>query len=181
MNKMNKKRIKLKINESNLLSRLGEAFTNKDTFIKEIMQNAQRSGATKLAIRTSDNTISFTDDGNGIEDFQSLLTVAESGWDMETIKKTNAFGIGFLSSIYAADVVEVKSGGRFVRFKTQDLLSGHSVKVETLFSKVKGTIVMLAGTLKTDNLESYTTGFGIPVTINGVASLRKDALNKEVK
>ncbi len=176
---MNKKRIKLKINESNLLSRLGEAFTNKDTFIKEIMQNAQRSGATKLAIRTSDNTISFTDDGNGIEDFQSLLTVAESGWDMETIKKTNAFGIGFLSSIYASDVVEVKSGGRFVRFKTQDLLSGRSVKVETLFSKVKGTIVMLTGTFKTDNLESYTTGFGIPVTINGVNSPRKNALNKE--
>ena len=176
---MNEKHIKLMINEDNLLNRLGEAFTNKDTFIKEIMQNAQRSGATKLAINTSDNTISFIDNGKGIKDFQSLLTVAESGWDMETIKKTNAFGIGFLSSIYAADVVEVKSGHRFVRFKTQDLLKGHSVKVEKLFSKVKGTIVMLAGTFKTDNLESCTTGFGIPVTINGINSLRKDTLNKD--
>jgi len=176
---MNKEHIKLMINEDNLLNRLGEAFTNKDTFIKEIMQNAQRSGATKLAINTTDNTISFTDDGKGIKEFQSLLTVAESGWDMETIKKTNAFGIGFLSSIYASDVVEVKSGHQFVRFKTQDLLKGHSVKVETLFSKVKGTIVILTGTFKTDNLESYTTGFGIPVTINGVNSPRKNALNKE--
>ena len=179
-NNMNKKhiKIKLKINESNLLDRLGEAFTNKDTFIKEIMQNAQRSGATKLAITTTDNTITFSDDGKGIEDFQSLLTVAESGWDIETIKQTNAFGIGFLSSIYASDVVEVKSGTQFVRFKTQDLLSGHSVKVETRRSKVKGTVVILTGTFKTDNLDSYTTGFGIPVIINGVKSLRKNALNK---
>lgn len=183
---MNEHHIKLMINEDNLLNRLGEAFTNKDTFIKEMMQNAQRSGATKLDIRTSnntlettDNTISFTDNGNGINDFQSLLTVAESGWDRETIKKTNAFGIGFLSSIYASDVVEVKSGHQFVRFKTQDLLNGHSVKVETGRSKVKGTIVILTGTFKTDNLESYTTGFGIPVTINGVNSPRKNALNKE--
>lgn len=176
---MNEKHIKLMINEDNLLNRLGEAFTNKDTFIKEMMQNAQRSGATKLAINTTDNTISFTDDGKGIKEFQSLLTVAESGWDRETIKKTNAFGIGFLSSIYASDVVEVKSGTEFVRFKTQDLLNGHAVKVETGRSKVKGTIVMLTGTFKTDNLDSCTTGFGIPVTINGVNSPKKDALNKE--
>ena len=176
---MTKQHIKLMINEDNLLNRLGEAFTNKDTFIKEIMQNAQRSGATKLAISTTDNTLSFTDNGNGINDFQSLLTVAESGWDIETIKKTNAFGIGFLSSIYASDVVEVKSGHQFVRFKTQDLLKGHSVKVETLFSKVKGTVVILTGTFKTDNLDSYTIGFGIPVTINGVNSPRKNALNKD--
>lgn len=176
---MNENHIKLMINEDNLLNRLGEAFTNKDTFIKEIMQNAQRSGATKLAINTTDNTISFIDDGQGIKDFQSLLTVAESGWDRDTIKKTNAFGIGFLSSIYASDVVEVKSGTEFVRFKTQDLLSGHAVKVETGRSRVKGTIVILTGMFKTDNLESCTTGFGIPVTINGVNSLRKNALNKE--
>ena len=37
----------------------------------------------------------------------------------------------------------------------------------------------MTGTFKTDNLESYTTGFGIPVTINGVASPRKNALNKD--
>lgn len=183
---MNENHIKLMINEDNLLNRLGEAFTNKDTFIKELMQNAQRSGASKLEIKTSnnaldttDNTISFIDNGKGIKDFQSLLTVAESGWDMETIKKTNAFGIGFLSSIYASDVVEVKSGHHFVRFKTQDLLKGHSVKVETLRSRIKGTIVILTGTFKTNHLESYTTGFAIPVTINGVNSPRKNALNKD--
>lgn len=183
---MTKQHIKLMINEDNLLSRLGEAFTNKDTFIKEIMQNAQRSGASKLDIRTSnntldttDNTISFIDDGKGIEDFQYLLSVAESGWDTNTQQQTNAFGIGFLSSIYASDTVEVKSGYQFIRFKTKDLLKGHSIEVETLPRRIKGTTVILTGTFKTDNLESYTTGFGIPVTINGVAAIRKNALNKE--
>ena len=57
--KFMERHIQLKINENNLLSRLGKSFTNKDTFIKEIMQNAQRSGATQLEINTTDNTISW--------------------------------------------------------------------------------------------------------------------------
>ena len=171
--------IQLKINENNLLSRLGESFTNKDTFIKEIMQNAQRSGATQLEINTTDNTISFIDNGNGINDFQSLLTVAKSSWDIDIIKKTNAFGIGFLSSIYAADIVEVRSGNSFVRLKTQDLLDGKSSLVQTSYSETKGTIVMLTGDFDTKNLEFYAAGFSIPVIINGINAHRDNALNED--
>jgi HSP90 family molecular chaperone len=171
--------MQLKINENNLLSRLGESFTNKDTFIKEIMQNAQRSGATQLEINTTDNTISFIDNGNGINDFQSLLTVAKSSWDIDIIKKTNAFGIGFLSSIYAADIVEVRSGNSFVRLKTQDLLDGKSSLVQTSHSETKGTIIILTGDFETKNLEFYAAGFSIPVIINGINAHRDNALNED--
>jgi hypothetical protein len=173
---MNK--IKLKINENNLLSRLGEAFSNSTTFITEMAQNANRSKATKLEITTTENSITFADNGTGIKDFQSLLTVAESGWDIETIEKTNAFGIGFLSAIYASQRVEVHSNGYQVAFDTKDLLAGNGVEVHNNSLITTGTVIKLTGEFNLLNLNSMFSGFPLPVYINDDEVKRKNAFNE---
>lgn len=173
------KTIKLKVNKTNLLSRLGEAFTDNQTVFKELAQNANRSGATKLEIRTTDNSITFVDNGVGIKDFQSLLTVAESGWDIETIEKNNAFGIGFLSAIYASEKVSVHSNGSHVFFDTKDLLEGNAVEVSDNSLITEGSVILLSGEFNLDNLDTLFIGFPIPVFINGAEIIRVDALNGE--
>jgi len=171
-------KIKLKINENNLLSRLGDTFSNSTTFISEMAQNANRSKATKLEITTTENTITFADNGTGIKDFQSLLTVAESGWDIETIEKTNAFGIGFLSAIYASQRVEVHSNGCQIAFDTKDLLAGDAVEVHDNSLITTGTVIKLTGEFQLINFNSMFSGFPIPVYINDDEIKRKDALNE---
>ena len=171
------KTIKLKVNKTNLLSRLGEAFTDNQTVFKELAQNANRSKSTKLEIRTTDSSIAFVDNGTGIKDFQSLLTVAESGWDIETIEKNNAFGIGFLSAIYASEKVMVSSNGAQVFFDTKELLDGKSVDVKPS-DFTDGTEIILNGEFNLDNLDALFIGFPIPVFINGEEVKRKDAFNE---
>jgi len=173
------KTIKLKINKTNLLSRLGEAFTDNQTVFKELAQNANRSKATKLAITTTENSITFADNGTGIGDWQKLLTVAESGWDLETVEKTNAFGIGFLSAIYASERVEVHSNGSKIVFDTKDLLDGKSIDIEADELITDGTVIKLVGDFNLLDLGSLFIGFPIPVFINEAEIKRVDALNDE--
>ena len=171
------KSIKLKVNKTNLLSRLGEAFTDNQTVFKELAQNANRSGATKLEISTTEDTITFADNGTGIKDFQSLLTVAESGWDIETIERNNAFGIGFLSAIYASSSVLVRSNGQLVVFDTNELLEGKSVNV-LIDTLINGTEITLSGEFNFVNLKILFKGFPIPVFINGEEVKRTHAFNE---
>ena len=159
------KTIKLKINKTNLLSRLGEAFTDNQTVFKELAQN--------------ENSITFADNGTGIGDWQKLLTVAESGWDLETVEKTNAFGIGFLSAIYASERVEVHSNGSKIVFDTKDLLDGKSIDIEADELITDGTVIKLVGDFNLLDLGSLFIGFPIPVFINEAEIKRVDALNDE--
>ena len=60
-----------------------------DEVLSEIFQNSQRSNSTTLDIITSDNTFIIQDNGhgllNGIDGFHTLLKLAESNFDNETI------------------------------------------------------------------------------------------------
>lgn len=180
--------VKLRINEGNLLSNLKYTFTNSTTFIGEMLQNARRAGATSIAVTTKvdgDNnlvSVSFSDDGHGIDDFQDLLTVAESGWDADTQEAERPFGMGFLSAIFAAKAVFVRSGQHSIDIEPECLLKGGNVVIRHEDTAVPGSVVELFGpavdaaTFRRA-VESTCRGFPIPVTLDGQAVERPHAVD----
>lgn len=88
--------VQLKVATEKLVPNLAYAFTSNTTFVKELMQNANRAGSSSVSIWVNENGFVIEDDGVGIKNMQDLLTVAESGWD-ESVKLTQKpFGIGWL-------------------------------------------------------------------------------------
>lgn len=183
---MNKSQnVALKINESALIKNLKFSFSNMFTVVSELLQNGRRAGATSINIVTEEIDGSFVmtviDNGSGLDDFQSLLTVAESGWDEKTIKDERAFGMGFLSALFSARRVVVQSNGRTLDLDTEHLLSMNDVTVLPVASFTgPGTSVSLHGIKPevVNNIESLVDGFPIPVFFNGVEIERKHALDQ---
>lgn len=87
--------------------RNGQVFTEPLTFIKEFIQNCQRSKANTLNINIEDNYIEFIDDGKGCKRPSNVFTLDLSSWD----STTEGFGIGFWSclNIPALTKIEVLS------------------------------------------------------------------------
>ena len=69
--------------------------------LDEVLDNARRSGATRIRITTDKRTVTVEDNGRGIADPQLLLSFGRSGWTPESE------GIGF--SALAAHEPEVRS------------------------------------------------------------------------
>src|SRR4051794_14947598 len=88
-----------------LLDKADRLFRNDDAGIwTEILQNARRAGATSidLTIKPGESAddhcvVTVQDDGHGIEDFQSLLTLGTSDWSAETQSAEDPAGMGFFS------------------------------------------------------------------------------------
>ena len=79
--------------------------------ICELMQNAQRAGATNVAIKITPDGFSVSDDGhglmNGIDGFHTLLKIAESQFDNPTIDDQDPMGVGIVSLLTHDAVEEV--------------------------------------------------------------------------
>ena len=132
MSKVNKTtETALRVNQEKLVNNLRFSFTNATSVLAEMMQNSRRAGATKVEIDFVPETKTFTvrDDGCGIGDYQTLFTLAESGWDAETINNESPFGLGFLSALFSCRHLEVESKGGRVSMSTADILSFKPVKV----------------------------------------------------
>jgi HSP90 family molecular chaperone len=95
-----KQHVSMKVNQANLVKGLKYSFTNKTTVLGELMQNARRAGATQVAFEfdSEKKQLVVRDDGCGIDSIETLLTVAESGWNAKTVAEEHPFGIGFLSA-----------------------------------------------------------------------------------
>lgn len=174
--------VQLQVNHANLVQGLRFAFSNHHTVLGELMQNARRAGATKVSLDYNETfqVLTVTDDGCGISDFQKLLTVAESGWNAETMAEDRPFGIGYLSALYAAENVKVESMGRSLHFNTQDALNFE--KLDMADSEVvTGTVITMSGVALKD-VESLVgalaKGFPIPVYVNGKEMERPHAMDQ---
>ena len=121
----------LRVNQEKLVKNLRFSFTNASTVLAELMQNARRAGAAKVEIDffPESKTLAVCDDGCGIDCFQTLLTVAESGWDAELVEREHPFGIGFLSALFACERLTVQSRGGRISMPTEDILAFKPVAV----------------------------------------------------
>lgn len=174
----------LKVNEKNLVRNLKYAFSNKDTVLGELMQNARRAKATKIEFTMEGNVLTIVDDGIGIADMQNLLSVAESGWDAETLEVEKAFGMGWLSCLFAADHVTVESRGKLMKFDTEKAIGfGHLDILDAPNKTLAGTRLVLSGFEMNEHqvqvhLRKKARGFPIDVYFNGVAFERDLAQDK---
>jgi len=101
-----------------ILNKADRLFRNDDAGIwTELLQNARRAGATvldisieELAPESGSSRIVVQDNGRGIDNFQSLLTLGTSDWKTETQVSEDPAGMGFFS--LCRSTVEVHSGNQ---------------------------------------------------------------------
>src|SRR5437764_11643083 len=88
-----------------LLEKADRLFRNDDegTWV-EVLQNARRAGATSIQVTIeapktgADHClVTVQDDGRGISDFQTLLTLGASDWSTATAAAEDPAGMGFYS------------------------------------------------------------------------------------
>lgn len=179
------KTVAIKVNQDRLLANLEFSFTNKETMLGEIMQNARRAGATHVTFNyVKEGELLIGDDGKGIDDFQNLFSVAESGWDVETMQKEKPFGMGWLSCLYGSETIYVESAGHYIEGKSSEILAGAAIEVKSNGNAKKKsyTQIILTGVVLTlDELKKSLTnlakGFSIPVYLNGEKLKSEDAVN----
>ena len=179
--------ITLAVNQDRLVSNLRFSFTNREVLIAELMQNARRAGASNVNIEFDNcsKTLTVTDNGSGISNFQSLFTLAESGWEDSIQESEHPFGMGFFSTLFSAEEVEVYSFDQFIRFKTKDALAFSSIAVNTIESyelPLNGSKICLIGIDLTLHevemaVKKYAKGFPIQVILNGVPAVNPDAIS----
>lgn len=159
------------INEARFLGHLRELFSTKSVVLAELMQNARRAGAPAVMFHYQANgDLCVTDEGCGIDDFQALLTLAESGWSQPIMESEQPFGIGFASVSFSAEQVCVESRARKIRFSADDLVAKRPIPVEAC-NYAGAMRITLAG-FKLDQstvdreLRRYAYGFAIDVYWN---------------
>jgi hypothetical protein len=138
--------ISAKVNVA-MLEKADRLFRNDDDGIWiELLQNARRAGAAAVDISVKEVQatsgqceITIRDDGGGIDDFQSLITLGASGWNMETQMREDPAGMGFFCMCRSE--VEVHSGHRLVRITPSVFLGKGEAQVETTPELVRGTRV----------------------------------------
>lgn len=100
------------VNPERIRSSIKRLFHNRiDEVLGELFQNSQRAGATRVEITTTDNSFTIADNGHGlignVEGFHTLLKIAESRFDNETIEDQNPMGLGIVSLLTHDQVTEV--------------------------------------------------------------------------
>ena len=85
--------------------RNGVVYGEVSSVIVELLQNAQRSKATKVDVKLRGNELRVRDNGIGCKDPQMIFEKDTAGWDDES----EAFGEGFFSTFLVADRIELRS------------------------------------------------------------------------
>lgn len=168
--------IHLQTNQNRLIATLRHAFTQA-SMLGELLQNARRAKAGHIHITAEGDTLTVSDDGEGIADLQALICIAESGWDEELKARENPFGIGVLSTLYFARSLRVHSLDKAFRATTAAIINGDDVEVISAPARV-GTEIRLCGVEPpyqgpsltqwvTQELARLCEAFPVRVTFNG--------------
>jgi len=94
-----------------LLSKADRLFTGTlNGRIIELLQNARRAGATKVAITNEGGLVTVKDNGQGIGDFAKLLDLGGSGWNEACEESEDPAGVGIFC--LAPREVTIRSRGK---------------------------------------------------------------------
>jgi hypothetical protein len=112
-----------------------------DEVLSELFQNSQRSNSTAVDILTTDNTFTIQDNGhgllNGIDGFHTLLKLAESNFDNETIHDQDPMGLGIVSLLTHDQVKKVTfSSGNLELTITTDQWWNHPAYYSTWYERI---------------------------------------------
>lgn len=128
-----------------ILEKTDRLFTNDDASVfVELIQNARRAGASSIEVTIEEGksgqancTVTIHDNGQGIADFQDLLTLGGSGWSDDTQAREDPAGMGFFS--LCRSEVQVASGHQSAKISPA-VFSGKEV------AEVQSTSEFVAGT-----------------------------------
>lgn len=100
------------VNPDRIRSSIKRLFRNRiDEVLNEAFQNGQRARATNITVTSSANTFTIQDNGhgllNGINGFHTLLKIAESHFDNDTIEAQDPMGLGIVSLLTHDQITEV--------------------------------------------------------------------------
>lgn len=159
--------------------------------LNELLQNARRSGATRVDITTQPDRITVADDGAGIADPAAILAFGQSGWDNRAAQSEHAAGMGFYA-LARSERVRVSSRRRDEPAWQVDLTPDHFVgkldaPVQRLFETTNppGTTVTFASTKDPDrDIMDAARYYPLPVRVNGLrteqANFLREAIHTEV-
>lgn len=170
--------LRLKTNQHSLIANLRHAF-NQSSMLGELLQNARRAQASAIQITVNQDSLNITDDGIGITDLQTLIFIAESGWDQQLKARENAFGLGVLSTLYFAETLTVHSRDKLFSARTAEIIAGKPIKEVIADFHLEGTAIHLEGvkpvqagqdlpTWVEHELQRLCEAFPVPVWLNGV-------------
>ncbi len=173
--------IHLQTNQHRLIANLRHAFTA-HSMLGELLQNARRAQARHIQITAEGETLTVSDDGTGIADLQTLIHIAESGWDEDLVARENAFGLGVLSTLYFAHSLRVHSLNKAFRADTASIIRGDDIPVITAPPRI-GTEIRLHGVQSPQagrtlaewaerELARLCEAFPVPVSFNGLEIAR---------
>jgi len=170
------------VNERQFFSNMKNMFASSYAFLGELLQNARRAGASRVEVTLSAGltTILVRDDGNGVQDWQSLITLAQSGWDEKTIQNERPFGMGLFSTLFAAKEVLIRSRGKRLRVTLEDVIEKHELEVQDDEFGGPGTIVELRG-LSANMLAHEWRAYDDKLTISGSPESRQYVLVNECR
>ncbi len=97
------------INEDRLFSLLPFFFDKPDNVYVELAQNAQRAGARNLHITLNESKLTVLDDGNGTDNAEALVTLADSNWTADVEKSQCPAGWGLFFLVCISERVTFKS------------------------------------------------------------------------
>ncbi|USD59050.1 sensor histidine kinase [Vibrio sp. SCSIO 43140] len=139
--------IQMSINENGFLNNLGSIFTSSKKVLNELCQNAARANATRITFEleteNDQHCLYISDNGCGIQDWQKLLTIADTGWTGDTLK-ANPYGMGFLSAIFGCDTIEVISKGKMFKATREEIIGRMPIDIVDTDS-YDGTIIVMRG------------------------------------
>ncbi|NOX59281.1 MAG: hypothetical protein GXP29_10540, partial [Planctomycetes bacterium] len=167
--------IQAKVNPR-LLTKANRLFTGTVTGrIIEILQNARRAGATKVFISNRDGVVSVHDNGDGVDDFATLLDMGGSGWD-ELDASEDPAGVGIFC--LAPRRVTIRSRGK-VAVIERDGWTGSPVNVSTDPKPRSGTVFEFEDApWSKGTVEPYAVFSGLDVVVDGEPCAREDFVCK---
>ncbi|MCU0565443.1 MAG: ATP-binding protein [Oculatellaceae cyanobacterium Prado106] len=148
--------------------------------LNELLQNARRAGATGVSLSlTDDRHLTIADDGIGIANPQTLLTLGQSDWSSQTQQQEDPAGMGIFS--LASRNVTVRSQDWQVHL-TPEHFSGGAIAPVEFCGAIAGTEI---GFTLTDvearslhpRVQQVARFYPLPVWLNGEEISREDFLH----
>ena len=157
--------------------------------LNELLQNARRSGATRVDITARDGLITITDDGQGISDPSTILAFGQSEWDEHTALNEHPAGMG-LYALARCELVTVHSKSENRNAWQVTLTPEHFVG--KLAAPVEHLLPELAAPSSTtvtftteqpdqntqDEVEKAAKYYPLPVYLNGASLTQRDFLQE---
>lgn len=193
--------VSLDVSKVGLFSHLEDQFTNSSTFVRELLQNARRAGASKVWITVDDaaGTLTVADDGCGVDKPEHLFTLGRSGFaeNDDGLSSERPFGMGFCAALFTASRIRVATRGFSCDFIPKDALAFAPIAIGQ--GGFDGTEVRLwltddridairhlyrlnsertVSSVFEHALEKEVGGFPIPVIFNGREIDRPDSMDK---